>query len=274
MLAKPARDERRTEAQLRHHYEIERELAERLRRASKQERSQLYASLYDELFTRVPDHIQLARKESPQARQRGIASQVRLLRHLVNQDSCFLEIGAGDCALSFAIAKSVQRVYAVDVSKEIAKDLDFPANVQLILSDGCTIALPPESVDVAYSNQLMEHLHPDDAFEQLQHIYTVLKPGGVYLCVTPNQLSVPHDISRYFNTVAAGFHLKEYTTTELNNLFCEVGFSRVDVYVGTKGRFLHPPLWLIQWYEQILVAMPSALRKRAAYNLIRITGTK
>jgi predicted SAM-dependent methyltransferase len=36
-----------------------------------------------------------------------------------------------------------------------------------------------ESVDLAYSNQLMEHLHPDDASEQLANVYRALKPGGV-----------------------------------------------------------------------------------------------
>ena len=63
----------------------------------------------------------------------------------------------------------------------------------------------------------MEHLHPDDALEQLQNIYSALVPGGIYLCITPNRLSGPQDVSRDFDMVATGFHLKEYTISELSN---------------------------------------------------------
>jgi len=50
--------ENRNIRQLREHYEIERELANRLRNASKEERVRLYASSYDELFLRVAHHPQ------------------------------------------------------------------------------------------------------------------------------------------------------------------------------------------------------------------------
>jgi hypothetical protein len=55
----------RTRAQLREHYEVERELADALRRAGPHERRSLYATLYDELFRRVPHHPQLTRKVTP-----------------------------------------------------------------------------------------------------------------------------------------------------------------------------------------------------------------
>ena len=71
----------------------------------------------------------------------------------------------------------------------------------------------------------MEHLHPDDAVDQLKNIYNALVNGGKYICITPNRLTGPHDISKYFDNVATGFHLKEYTVTELSGLFREVGFS-------------------------------------------------
>jgi hypothetical protein len=31
----------------------------------------------------------------------------------------------------------------------------------------------------------MEHLHPEDAFEQLRNIIRALAPGGRYVCITP-----------------------------------------------------------------------------------------
>jgi SAM-dependent methyltransferase len=121
-------------------------------------------------------------------------------------------------------------VYALDVSAEITRTDTLPANFSLILSDGTTIDVPPDSITVAYSNQLMEHLHPDDALEQLSNIYRALAPGGIYICVTPNRLTGPHDISRHFDPVATCLHLKEYTNTELMALLRRVGFRKADQY--------------------------------------------
>ena len=39
----------------------------------------------------------------------------------------------------------------------------------------------------------------------LANLYRALKPGAVYVCITPNRLSGPHDISLYFDSVATGF---------------------------------------------------------------------
>ena len=100
-------------------------------------------------------------------------------------------------------------MYALDVSDEIATRITLPANCKLVLSDGLTVAVPEGSIDVAYSNQLMEHLHPDDAVEQLHNVYRALKPGGAYICITPNALWGPHDVSRRFDREPTGFHLKE-----------------------------------------------------------------
>ena len=71
--------------------------------------------------------------------------------------------------------------------------------------------------------------------KQLKNIYQALAPGGSYLCFTPNRLSGPHDISKYFDEVATGFHLREYTNTELVAIFKKTGFSEIMVYMGFKG---------------------------------------
>jgi len=108
----------------------------------------------------------------------------------------------------------------------------------------------------------MEHLHPDDAHEQLHNILDVLKPGGVYICITPNRITGPHDISRGFDEEATGFHLKEYTTSELTALFRQVGFSKIRPHVGARGSYLpfHP--WLLAGAEWLALALPPRLRRR------------
>src|SRR5271157_3282765 len=162
------------------HYEIEKELATRLRVSTKEERRHLYKTVYDELYQRVPFHPQLIRKEDQAIGKKDAARQYSLLRHFIFPECRFLEIGPGDCSLSLEIARHVKEVYAVDVSDEITKRIDPSPNFRLILSDGTSIPVAPESIDVAYSRDLMEHLHPDDASEQLGNIYRALVVGGLY----------------------------------------------------------------------------------------------
>ncbi len=254
----------RTKAELREHYEIERELADRLRNATKLARCFLYASLYDELYARVPLHPLVACTLSAEDAARTIAPKMLFLERFLNRDATFLEIGAGDCALSLEVSKRVKQVIAVEVSRRIAMSRALPQNFHLIFSDGSSVPVPRESVDVAYSHQMMEHLHPEDAVDQARNIFHALRPGGAYICITPNRLSGPHDISKYFDTVARGFHLKEYTCSELADFFRNVGFSNVRAYVRIKRLFVRPPLFLMRSCESALSALPHFLRDRIA----------
>ncbi len=202
----------------------------------------------------------------------------RFLRRFLRRDSVFLEIGAGACTISLAAARFVKKVYALEVSEELTKSLIGTQNFELILSDGCSIPLPAASVSIAYSHQVMEHLHPDDALEQLANIHKILVSQGIYICVTPNRLSGPHDISKYFDVVATGFHLKEYTNTELSNLFKQAGFSKVRAYVGAMGIYIRFPLFLLRLLENLLSRLPRRLgRTMARLSLlfnIRLVGIK
>ena len=256
--------EARTHDQLREHYEVEKRLADQLRSATREERRFLYSSVYDELFRSIPHHPQLTRKEDAGSRDRTVASQVRLLKRYLGPASTFMELGPGDCRLSLAVSNLVRKVYAIDVSSEITRHSSFPKNFSLILSDGSSISLPADSVDVAYSYQLMEHLHPDDALAQLKNIFKVLVRGGVYICVTPNRLNGPHDISRFFDEVATGFHLREYTNAELAALFRQIGFSEVKALLGFKGYNLRIPTLPVIAIEWLIERLGKTIAKRLA----------
>lgn len=258
-----SRSDSRTFEDIKRHYQIEKELAHKLRIASKEERKHLYPSLYDEFYKLVPDHSQALReKANPQKRAKRVNRQIRFLKRFINPNVSFLEIGAGDCVVSFEVAKLVNKVYALDVSAESIDELDPPENFELIISDGFQVPVPQDSIDVVYSNQLMEHLHPDDAMEQLQNIFRCIAVGGIYICSTPNRLSGPHDVSRYFDKVATGFHLKEYSFIELNELFKQVGFSKTHVYCGGRKQYVKLPKILIKIYEIGLEIIPHIVRRK------------
>jgi SAM-dependent methyltransferase len=258
------KDEKRTPKQLREHYEIEKELAARLRSAPKEERRRLYGPSYDELFRRVPHHPQLTQRNDVNARRTDVSRQLRFLRRFLGPDSVFLEVGAGDCGLSLEVARQTERVYAVDVSKEIAEGEPRPSNFSLIISDGTSVPVPQGSITLAYSRRLMEHLHPDDALEQLRNIHAALAKGARYVCITPNALPGPFDISGYFGDVPTGFHLKEYTLAELASIFKNVGFTELSAYAGGKGLYVRIPLSLALLVERKLQGLPRSWCKALA----------
>jgi SAM-dependent methyltransferase len=261
-------DDPRTEERIRAHYDVERQLAQRLREADKPQRRTLYTALYDNLYRTLPDHPQFAEVGAPAARDEGIAKLVGRLAPYLEPGSTFLEIGPGDCALSAALAPHCAFVHAVDVSEGAVDASKMPANFALHISDGTNIPVASDSVDLAFSDQLMEHLHPDDAHDQLREILRVLKPGGLYLCITPNRLSGPHDVSRFFSDVAEGFHIREYTNAELAALMGGIGFRRVTAAVPLSGRLTTAPLAPFLALEAALGLLPAALRRWVARSAL------
>lgn len=252
----------RSEDRIRAHYEVERGLAQRLRDADKPARRTLYTEVYGDLYRLLPDHPQILMAGSPASRTAQIAKLVGALAPHLGPTDTFLEIGPGDCQLSFALAPRCAFVHAVDVTDGIPAGAARPANFALHISDGTTIPLPGAGVDVAFSDQLMEHLHPDDALDQLRDVYRVLKPGGTYVCITPNRLSGPHDVSRFFSDVAEGFHIHEYTAAELARLMRAVGFRGVRAGIPLRGRLAAVPLLPFLAFEGVIAALPARARRR------------
>ena len=251
----------RSDAEIEFHYRVEVELASRLRDAPRAERLGLYGAVYDELFRRVPTHPQLTRKVSEAEQRAGVADRIALLLPFIGPDTVFLEIGAGDGSLTLEVAKHARLCYALDVSHEILSGVSHP-RVETVWSDGCSVPVPAGTVTVAYSFQVMEHIHPDDALEQLHNLFAAIAPGGSYFCVTPNRLNGPHDVSKFFDTVATGFHLKEYTIAELEALFRQVGFQRVQAFPRFGGRYVRLPLGLVKAFEGLFGLLPVGWRRR------------
>lgn len=253
--------------ELRRQYEIEKELGNRLRRSRREERATLYSQVYDELYRRVPGHPQRARQNTVDDDLR-LQSQVRLLRPYLTPDTTFLEIGAGDCALTLRVAPMVHKAYGIEVSEDLTRGLPQSEKFQVLISRDCEVPLPDNTIDLAYSFQVIEHIHPDDVVAQLTDIYRVLKPGGRYYCITPNRLSGPSDISRDFDREATGLHLREYSITDLVRLFRSIGFRRVWIERMIKGRRWPAPLFPATVLEKTIERLPWNLRTALARSFV------
>jgi SAM-dependent methyltransferase len=240
------------------HYTFERQLSDRLRRASREERRTLYTEVYSELLASLPDHPQnCAARSNTQER---VDAQMRTIVNHPDPGYVFLEVGCGSAALAFAIAPRVSIAYAMDVTDALVDFAKAPSNFHFVHTNGVEIPLDTASIDIAYSNQLMEHLHPDDASDQLKEIYRVLKPGGRYICITPSRLTGPHDISCYFDHEARGFHLREYDYSSLSALFKGAGFGAFRCYIWAQGWQIRIPYPIMRAVEFTILTLPPQIR--------------
>jgi ubiquinone/menaquinone biosynthesis C-methylase UbiE len=249
------------------HYELERRLADRLRAASRDERSRVYS----ELFNSLPDHPQ---KAAVGSRPHRIAKQARVLKPLMGRGDVYLEIGCGDASLPFALSGITREVLGLDVTDALVDFAAAPANFRFLKTDGVGIPLADNSVDLGHSDQLMEHLHVEDAEAQLREIHRVLRPGAHYVCTTPSAVTGPHDISMYFDEVAMGMYMREYDYRSLRALLLQAGFRQIEFPLVVDGYWLAtPPYWLLHGIERALQWLPAQLRRsRLADVLMGITA--
>lgn len=246
-------DERLVE-RIRVHYQLERQLAARLLQSSKHERARVYSAVYAELFSALADHPQRTTDRTSHGEQ--IRVELAILRSFLTPQTKFLELGCGDAQLSYAAAGMVKSATGLDVTDELIDRAQAPANFRFVRTIGTNIDLASDAVDVAYSNQLMEHLHPEDAQDQLSEIVRVLRSGGLYWCRTPNRVTGPHDVSRYFDYSATGFHLREYDFRSILRLFRQTGFRSVQFYMTVRGVKTRLPYPLAATLESLVERFP------------------
>jgi cyclopropane fatty-acyl-phospholipid synthase-like methyltransferase len=251
----------RTPERIRHHYEVERELAGRLRTSNREERTQVFKTLYTELFERVPDHPRLMIRETPEESRSKVEAQLRLLRPFLTPEKTLLEIAPGDCRLARAASRLCGKVIGVDISDQQGDESETPDNFSLTVYDGYKVDLPDAVADVAFSFQFLEHLHPDDLEPHFRLVHRLLKPGGRYVMDTPHRFSGPHDVSRHFGDELVCFHFQEWTFRSLESQLEAAGFRNIRAFRGGK----YQPSKLVAEFnklaESVVGMLPAGLRK-------------
>jgi hypothetical protein len=201
------------------------------------------------------------RATSVSAVQPSSDAPLQLLRRLVTRDSAFLEIAATDCSLSLSLADSVRRVYAVARSAVITGTRRFPTNFHLIAAEGNCIPVPQASIDVAYSNGLVDQLDPEQTCEQLANVQRALTRGGVFICCARNRLLGAADVG---NGVAP-----PYTFSELRAMLRKVGFRTVAQYARCAGANVTLPGSLARLLELVVCTMPQSQSAQAGNSWLR-----
>ena len=248
---------------------VEKEIAERLKAANREERKQIYASMYDELFARVPDHARLTRRRDEEKTRLVNADKLSIISRFLRESIVFAEFAPGDCRFGFEVAKRVKRVIGIDISDQRNPIDHVPDNFELIIYDGYDLSeVQSDSVDIVFSDQMIEHLHPEDTRLHFNLVQRILRPGGKYIFRTPHALTGPHDISAHFSDEPEGLHLKEWTFWELLKLLKQVGYSRFHTYWHKRGISVRMPNIHFLLLERILSLLPGRIVRPVTRRLI------
>ena len=71
----------------------------------REERKRIYATMYEELFNKVPDHPRLAQQQSVQLPLSAYISKFSTVNRFLNKSDVFLEFAPGDCRFAIEVAK-------------------------------------------------------------------------------------------------------------------------------------------------------------------------
>src|SRR5262249_37205221 len=122
--------------------------------------------------------------------------------------------GAGEFLRSCAHLAEPTRLVGIDV---FVQPTEFPQyNLSFVRGDVVQFDLS-EKVDVAVSDNLYEHIAPQDIATHLGSIRRALRTGGTLILFTPNRLFGPWDVTRIIDdsysgrTLAQGTHVNETT---------------------------------------------------------------
>jgi len=141
-------------------------------------------------------------------------------RNNVKATDTVVEIGASILGRTQKISKSCQKIIGIELfANRIPKIKD--RKIQYVVADWQKLssALPANSVDLAISSHVIEHI-PDD-LKALNELYIVLKPGAVAIFNTPNRLRLARLIIEIF-TGPKKFpwweHIREYSLEDIKKL--------------------------------------------------------
>ena len=107
----------------------------------------------------------------------------REVRRRIEPQHTLLEIGCGRTApLLRQFLGDADRLWGIDLVDFRADDL--PDGIDIHNADAGDTGLDDESVDLAYSRAVMEHVEDADAV--FQEVQRILRPGGSYVFLTPS----------------------------------------------------------------------------------------
>jgi 2-polyprenyl-3-methyl-5-hydroxy-6-metoxy-1,4-benzoquinol methylase len=185
--------------------------------------------LNDEVYTKAFELYGVVFKFDFEATSSPKDATVKLLRpELEGRSILDVGCGGGDFLLSCHRNIKHQTLLGLDV---FVKDTDVPDR-QLSFRRSDVVRFDvAEAFDVAITDNVYEHIAPQDINDHFQSIYRALRPGGKVIMLTPHRAFGPWDVTRIVDNSncgwipARGTHINESTYGELAAAMRANGFT-------------------------------------------------
>jgi SAM-dependent methyltransferase len=245
------------------HATLESELADQLLASTPDNRWQLFSNAYRRLYSELPWlNKTIAIPNYKAFFSWGV---------LVGRNKKILEIGSGPGHLIRYLAGLGNECFATEITKERGASLGPDSKgVVWEQTDGVNLSnfFPENTFDYVLSDQVFEHLHPDDHIIHLAEARKVLKPGGQYILRTPHRSYGPSDLSWAFGLEQAVFlHLFEPDYISMTHLMRDAGYAKLSAVLA-YGRFrLAVRSSLLLSYQVLIDQLETILVKSHAQRL-------
>ncbi|NQE52736.1 hypothetical protein C5S29_04015 [ANME-1 cluster archaeon GoMg3.2] len=177
-----------TEEMILRHWELEKRLAKELLASNPENRWEIfeccYSTLYSELWW-LNQFIEIGSTISSSQRYKNWVELVG------EPPKKIYEIGSGRGEMITYLASCGFKCRATEITRERGKKyVSEPPYLSWGISDGVHLGRfePPNSYDVVISDQVIEHLHPDDLYEHFKGALSILSSGGRYIFATTSQV--------------------------------------------------------------------------------------
>jgi SAM-dependent methyltransferase len=270
-----------TEEMILAHWELEKQLTHDLLSSTPQNRWETF----DRSYTRLYSDLEWLNRFANESRPPAVASHEnkKWCAAIGAPPLAIYEIGSGKGELITYLAKQGFFCKATEVTRERGEKHVHASvpNLSWGISDGVHLEHfeTAASYDLVISDQVLEHLHPDDVGAHLRGVYQIVKPSGRYIFRTPHRFSGPHDVSRVFGyDRPLGMHLREYTHRELVSALRKAGFRRAYYAFipahNAAGKRLLGELYLrvLLTVEYLLSFVPTHKLRRLCAELLGKLG--
>jgi 2-polyprenyl-3-methyl-5-hydroxy-6-metoxy-1,4-benzoquinol methylase len=214
----------------RHHFLVESDYARKILLSKKNsiERSKLLKDGYNEIVNIISAY-------NPGGGETDYTEVVvSVIKKLLKRGSKIFDLGCASGNLLLKLANNGFEIEGIDVSEGLVEKAKLKL-ASISKSDSVRQAdiiqyQIKETFDCIVLDNVIEHFHPDLVDDILGKCYSLLNSTGYIFILTPHKFSGPHDVSKCFlplGSKAQGFHLKEYSFTDLKDNLVRAGFNNI-----------------------------------------------